>query len=542
MSAKETFDVIVLGSGGAGCAAALAASSLGLSVALVEKDQLLGGGTADSLGTFWIANNSMAQAQALADDFESALTYAKFVAGGQEVPENLEAYIREGRRVLDAFVEMGVGLQLALGLPDYFYPSGPHSCGDGRRMVEPKSIMRKDLGDFSNSIRRSNHNVQGVAWSDSVGWGGFANRRNWPAAELEQRVRDGVLSCGEALVGQFVAQMLKQGRVQILLGVQTKGLVTQGHRVVGVEKADGTVLQARRGVILATGGYEGNVELVQRFEGFPEWMNPFGPQNTGDALTFGTQIGASVARIGINNSLFIGTGVPGRPDAFFSVGLRGLPMPGAIAVNQRGERFGDETQFQDMVMAFQQYDRRNRKFLNLPAFMIFDDQFRQRYPVMDAMPGQPVHPDIARADTLVGLAEKIGIDGAGLVKTVTQFNTDVAQGQDSVFGRGRSAFSRNNAGDKELKLNPQLAPVQTAPFYALPLKMGGVCSAGLLTDPHARVVGADGRVIDGLYACGNAAAPTFLGVGYQGGSSIGAGIVFGYLAAEHVSTQSVSLV
>jgi 3-oxosteroid 1-dehydrogenase len=109
-----------------------------------------------------------------------------------------------------------------------------------------------------------------------------------------------------------------------------------------------------------------------------------------------------------------------------------------------------------------------------------------------------------------------------------------------VFGRGRSAFSRNNAGDQELKLNPQLAPVQTAPFYALPLKMGGVCSAGLLTDPHARVVGADGQVIDGLYACGNAAAPTFLGVGYQGGSSIGAGIVFGYLAAEHAGTHSVS--
>ena len=535
MNTNGTFDVIVLGSGGAGCAAALAASSLGLSVALVEKDTLLGGGTADSLGTFWIPNNSMAQAQSLADDFESALIYAKFVAGGQEVPENLEAYIRQGRRVLDAFVGMGVGLQLALGLPDYFYPSGPHSCADGRRMVEPKPIRRTELGDYSNAIRRSNHNVQGVAWSDSVGWGGFANRRNWPVAELEQRVREGVLSCGEALVGQFVAQMLKQGRVEILLGVQTKGLVTRERRVVGVDTVEGKVLHARRGVILATGGYEGNAELVRRFEGFPEWMNPFGPQNAGDALTFGTQIGASVSRIGVNNSLFIGTAIPGRPEAFFSVGLRGLPMPGAIAVNQRGNRFGDETQFQDMVMALQQYDRRHRKFLNLPAFMIFDDRFRQRYPVIDAMPGQTAHPDIARADTLLALAEKMGIESEGLVSTVAQFNADVALGQDTVFGRGRSAFSRNNAGDQELKLNSQLAPIETAPFYALPLKMGGVCSAGLLTDAHARVIGADGQAIKGLYACGNAAAPTFLGVGYQGGSSIGAGIVFGYLAAEHAS-------
>lgn len=532
MSSSQTFDIVVLGSGGAGCAAALAGALLGQSVCLVEKDELLGGGTADSLGTFWIASNNLAKAAGLDDDLDGALEYARYVGGGQEVPENLDAYIRQGARVLDAFLQAGVGLQLAMGLPDYFYPAGPHSCGDGRRMIEPCPVRRAELGPYANRIRQSVHNAPGVSWSDSVGWGGFANRRNWPAAELEARVRDGVLACGEALIGQFVRKMLETGKVTILTGHATGGLISKDGRVLGVRSANGGDLLARRGVILATGGYEGNAALVRRFEGFPSWINPFGPRNEGDALSYGMEAGAAVARIAVNNSLFIGTEVPGRPGAFFSVGLRGLPMPGAIAVNQRGQRFGDETQFQDMVMALQQYDRKRRQFSNLPAFMVFDDRFRARYPLMDRLPGQPIHPDIASGNTLEELASKIGVDPQGLQETVRRFNADVATGVDTQFGRGKSAFSRNNAGDVELKLNPQLAPVETAPFYALPLRMGGVCSAGLLTDPAARVVDGRGNPIPGLYACGNAAAPTFLGVGYQGGSSIGAGIVFGYLAAE----------
>jgi len=533
--AQEVFDLVVLGSGGAGCSAALAAASLGLSTCLLEKDDLLGGGTADSLGTIWIPGNSLAAAENLHDDLHRALNYARYVGGGQEVGENVEAYILQGPRVLDALLATGLGLQVAHGLPDYFYPAGPDSCGDGRRMIEPAPITDAQLGALAGRIRRSSHNVRGVSWSDGVRWGGFANRRNWPADEVQRREREGVLGCGEALIAQFVTAMQRSGRVDIRLGQQADGLFQEGGAVRGVRLKSGAVLRARKGVVLATGGYEGNPALVGQFEGFPAWMNPFGPRNTGDGLVWGSEIGGAVSRIGVNNSFFIGAAIPGRPEAFFSVGLRGLPMPGAIAVNQKGARFGDETQFQDMVMAFQQYDRRSRRFTNVPAFMVFDDRFRSRYPVMDAPPGSPAHPDIARADSLQALATGLGIDPEGLEATVTRFNRDVADGVDTEFGRGRSAFSRNNAGDAELGSNPQLAPLQTPPFYAVPLKMGGVCSAGLRTDATARVLDPRDRPIPGLYACGNTAAPSFLGVGYQGGSSIGAGIVFGYLAAEHAA-------
>lgn len=539
MNAQNThqdFDFVVLGSGGAGCSAALAGTALGLSTCLIEKASLLGGGTADSLGTIWIPNNRLAKEAGLADDHETALGYARFVAGGQDVPANLEAYVREAPRVLDALLALGVKLRLALGLPDYFAPAGPGSCADGRRMVEPELIPRSALGRFANAIRPSIHNVSGVAWSDGVKWGGFANRRNWPHEEVQRRQQAGLLACGEALIGHMVTQMHARG-AEILLGRGTDRLLMNGGKVNGVVLDDGTVINARCGVILATGGYEGNAELVRRFEGFPQWMNPFAPTNTGDAITLTAEAGAGISRVAVNNSLFVGAAVPGQPEAFFSVGLRGLPMPGAIAVNARGQRFCDETQFQDVVMALQQYDRAARHFANLPAFMLFDDRFRQRYPVVNAPPGEPAHPSITLANSLPELARQLGIDTTGLTATVQRFNADASEGHDSEFGRGKSAFSRNNAGDTQLARNPQLAPLDQPPYYALPLKMGGVCSAGLMTDAQARVLDSHGTPIAGLYACGNTAAPTFLGVGYQGGSSIGAGMVFSYLAAEHAAAR-----
>src|SRR6185436_18375305 len=117
-----------------------------------------------------------------------------------------------------------------------------------------------------------------------------------------------LLGCGEALIGQMVAQMLPRS-VTIWTGKTTSALLMENRRVAGIKLSDGSVLRARRGVILATGGYEGNERLVKQFEGFPEWMNPFAPTNSGDGLVLGMQIGANVARIAVNNSLFVGAAV-----------------------------------------------------------------------------------------------------------------------------------------------------------------------------------------------------------------------------------------
>jgi succinate dehydrogenase/fumarate reductase flavoprotein subunit len=292
---------------------------------------------------------------------------------------------------------------------------------------------------------------------------------------------------------------------------------------------------ARRGVVLASGGYEGNAELVARFEGLPDWMNPFVPTNEGDAMVMATELGAAVYRSSVNHSLLVGCAVPGDPDEFYSIGLRGMPWPGAIAVNERGDRFCDESSFQDVVMAFQKFDRTRHRFVNLPAFMIFDDRFRQRYPIAGNHPGAPAPDWVVRAETLAELARQIGVDPAGLEKTVRTFNQDTADGEDRAFGRGKSLFSKSTAGDAQSPKSAQLAPLQTPPYYGIRLKVGGICSAGVLTDTHGAVKHVRGHTIPGLYACGNAAAPADTGVGYQGGTSLGSGAIFGFLAVEHAA-------
>src|SRR5262249_54127626 len=231
----------------------------------------------------------------------------------------------------------------------------------------------------------------------------------------------------QGLIAQFLAAYLLRGGI-IRVNTGAESLVVDRGGVIGVRTDGGDTINARCGVILASGGYEGNPELVQRFEGLPDWMNPFAPMNRGDALVMAAELGAAVYRSSVNHSLLVGCSVPGDPDQFYSIGLRGMPWPGAIGVNERGERFCDESSFQDVVMGFQKFDRAQHRYTNLPAFMIFDDRFRQRYPIAGRRPGAPAPDWVARADTIAGIATKLGIDAAGLEQTVRTFNTDAAEG------------------------------------------------------------------------------------------------------------------
>ena len=531
---QETFDIIVVGSGAGGCAAALTAAGRKLSTCLFEKAGALGGGTAASYGSMWIPNNPLAAEAGLEDSFEEALAYASFVAGGTALPENLETYVREGARAVARFQSLGARFQLIIDLPEIFYPHAPGSKPDGRRLVEPVTIARSELGLWSEKLRPTTYCPPGVSWGDAVRWGGFANERNWDQCELDSRARRGLLGAGQGLIGQFLVAYLRHGgTIRVDAGVES--LIVENGRVVGVRTVGGEPIRARLGVVLASGGYEGNPDLVQRFEGLPDWMNPFVPTNQGDAMVMATELGAAVYRSSVNHSLLVGCSVPGDPAQFYSIGLRGMPWPGAIAVNEQGERFCDELSFQDVVMGFQKFDRGRHRHVNLPAFMIFDDRFRQLYPIAGGRPGASAPEWVVRADTIAEIAGKLGIDAAGLEQTILTFNRDAAEGNDRAFGRGKSLFSKSTAGDAGARKSTQLAPLETAPFYGVRLKVGGICSAGVLTDTHGAVRHVRGHTIPGLYACGNASSPADTGVGYQGGTSLGSGAIFGFLAVEHAA-------
>lgn len=535
VSNTTEFDLIVAGSGAGGLAAALVGAGRGLSVCVLEKGKLLGGGTATSYGTLWAPANAVARSAGLDDSLEAGLAYAQYVAGGAAIPELLETHVRAAPLAVERFLQLGVRFQLTIGLPEIFHPHAPGSCPDGRRMIEAAPITRAELGPWGQSIRPAHYIAPGVSWGDVIAWGGFANKKNWDADELARRERLGMLAAGQGLVAQLLSAYLRHGG-QVMLETGAAQLLTESDRVVGVRTTTGQRLMARRGVILATGGYEGNDALVKQYEGLPDWLNAFAPTNTGDGMVMATELGAAVYRLPVNHRRLVGCAIASRNNEFFSIGLHGMPYPGAIGVNRQGKRFCDESLFQEVVHGFQEFDRASHRFVNLPSYMVFDDRHRQRYSVAGGAPGAPVPDWIPRANTLRELARIIDVDPDGLEATVARFNGFAATGEDLDFGRGKSAFSRSTAGDsKKASGGAQLGALDTAPYYAIRLRVGGMVSAGLLTGHHGEVMHVRGQPIAGLYACGNTASPADTGVGYQGGASIGSGMIFGYLAAEHAA-------
>jgi 3-oxosteroid 1-dehydrogenase len=252
----------------------------------------------------------------------------------------------------------------------------------------------------------------------------------------------------------------------------------------------------------------------------------------------GTEIGAATWRVPNNLAMLVGYAIPAPPPAtgeiFFSAGLRGLSYPHSIVVNDRAARFCDESQFQHAVAALTRFDLGLHRHPNLPAWMVFDGQHLRRYSFARRPPGAPVPDWVTQAASVAELAAAIGLDAAALAATITAFNDGAANGEDPAFGRGSSAFARSTAGDPHAR-HPNLGTIAEPPFCAVRLKLGGISAAGLLTDPDARVLQVRGRPIPGLYACGNAAAPTESGAGYQAGVSLMRGLAFGWLAARNAA-------
>ena len=532
-------DIVVVGSGAAGCAAALAATMHGLDTVLVEKSERLGGATAASLGGLWVPCNGLMAEAGIADDRDAAMAYMRFLSGGYALAPMMAAYCDAAPRALAAFAEEGVGFRLLRGLPDHYYPQVEGTTADGR-MVEAAALTRDAIGAWGERLEEGVYNEAGVSWGDAIAFGGLGARQSWPEEEIAARRERRLLAAGPGLIGQFLRRLLARG-VPILAGFRTERLVVEDGRVagvVGMQDGQRITIAARRGVVLATGGYEGNPDLVNRFEGLPDWMNIFPASVEGDGLVMGTEIGAATWRVPNNLAMLVGYAIPAPLPAtgeiFFSAGLRGMSYPHSIVVNDQAARFCDESQFQHVVAALTRFDLGLHRHPNLPAWMLFDGQYLRRYSVARRPPGAPAPDWVTQAASIADLAGAIGLDPASLAATVARFNQGAEAGEDPAFGRGASAFARSTAGDPHAR-HPNLGTIAEPPFCAVRLKLGGISAAGLLTDPHARVLQVRGQPIPGLYACGNAAAPTESGAGYQAGVSLMRGLAFGWLAARHAA-------
>ena len=529
----HSVDVLVAGSGGAGLVAAIMARDLGGSVLLAERSSRFGGTTAYSGGKIWIPNNHHMHRLGIADSREEALTYLVRATGGLYM-EVLEAFVDTAPEMA-RYVEEHTPLKFypCVNYPDY-HPEWPGARAGGRAL-DAQPFDASCLGDYLPRIRRS---PVFLPFTHEE-WEKWRSVRNFDWALIGERVRNNVFTTGAAIVAALVKGCLDRG-VDLRENLRVVRLITGDGRVLGVEAEDGggrrLRLQARKGVILATGGFEWNDDLNQRFLRGPVEGAASPPWNEGDGIVMGAEVGAQLANMSEGWWMPLlqmpGEEADGRPLYRALISERGLP--GSIIVNRQGRRFVNEAHnYNDISKVFHHFDPVAFDWPNIPAFLIFDDAFRSRYSIATVMPGSPVPSWVVQAATLRELAERIGVDGEQLEATVQAFNEGARRGVDPEFHRGESAYDRYY-GDPSVQPNPCLAPLDTPPFYAIRVYAGTIgTKGGLVTDAHARVLDVRGGVIEGLYAAGNVAA-FWAGRGYPGpGASIGPAMTFAYIAARH---------
>ncbi|MFT5138929.1 MAG: 3-oxosteroid 1-dehydrogenase [Rhodothermales bacterium] len=531
----DDFDVIVLGSGVAGLATALAAAEKGLSSLLIEKMDEIGGASTESYGIVWMAGNHLAEAAGHSDDRDDAMAYMEFMAGGEGRAEHLQAFVHRGPEALQFFEDCGVKFSLIEGMPDHYYGMAPGAAADGRSL-QPALVSALELGEWRHKIRQPEWEPCCFTMEEQVNWGGINRIEHWDQDLLRQRRKDDLRGKGVGLVCQLLKCMLDRD-VPILMGQNVERLLLEDDRVIGVQMADGRKLRARKGVALATGGYESNPDLIAAYDGFPEWRSTFPDSNVGDGLVLASEQGAAVHVLRNNLAVQLCFDVPpengGRKRIPQAASIVELCSPHTILVNREGERFSDEVFFQDVAAAMRHFDVNTHRYINLPTYLIFDSQYTENYSFLNRMTSEPIPEWVARDDTLRGLAEKLNIEPVKFGKSVARFNQLVEQGQDKDFHRGERAWKTSKQSNAA-NTNPTLGSLSKAPFYGVQLHPTGGGSAGVLTDEYSRVIHQRRRPIPGLYAVGMTSAKLEFGTGYQCGFHHASAMTFGYLAVGHM--------
>ena len=344
---------------------------------------------------------------------------------------------------------------------------------------------------------------------------------------------------GQAMIGRLLKACLDRG-IEPLLNVETKRLVKDGERIIGMEgERDGEPFQltARSGVIITTGGFEWDEDKRQAFLRGPMDAPASPPTARGEGLSLAMESGAKLGNM--TQAWWAPTLTV--PDAPWPEGqAKALPVliertvPHSLMVNRAGKRFCNEAaNYSALAGAFHQFDPQSYDYPNLPAWLVFDEDYVERYPIGPRLPGQPVPDWVTRADTLVELARTLGIPADGLVQTVARFNSHCEAGRDPDFERGTSAYDHFYGDRSREGTAVTLGKIERGPFYAVEIRMGLLgTNGGARTDGKARILGHDGEPIAGLYGAGNAIACPTGGIYAGAGGTLGPALTFGYIAGR----------
>ena len=539
----EDFDVVCVGSGLGGLSAALTAAERGARAIVIEKFELLGGVSALSSGQLWLGPHHLQEPDGIEDNDADADAYLSHLSQGFATPDRRKVFIERGREVLRYFTDViGIEMTVVNGLPDYYYPAVKGSRAEGR-YVEVKPFKADRLGALAAKVLTSPYG-DGYSFTTSNEWVQMQNGGEHVGACLQRHVEAGERCAGAGLAAAQILAAQERG-VEMRASTEVVELVIEDGAVTGVvaRDASGTKrIRALLGVVLATGGYDWKADYVRAFDALPEAGSMAPPTVSGDHIVMAAKAGAIPvpARAPAQSPIFIGYKVPA--ETIYGHTSHRMWLPGAphcIAVNRTGNRFADDSFYPDVATKVGRFDGQEQGQPNWPAWIVFDQNMVDKYGLMPSWPGQPLSEGMATsADNITALAEEVGIDPAGLERTVARFNGFCETGVDEDFARGTVPWGRIMTGDPRLP-NPNMAPLAKAPFYAVKIERVtmGVPTAGLPIDTDARVLDAGEVPIPGLYAAGNSAAWLDIGGGYNSGIANTRGLLYGYLAVLHMTGQ-----
>ena len=560
----HTVDVLVIGSGGGGMTAALKADAAGLSTLIVEKSAKFGGSTALSGGGIWVPGAPAQRRAGYTPDPEGVFDYLKTITGGLVSDARLRAYVDAAPEMMDFLEHCSDWFEFVWkpGYADY-YPELPGGSERGSTINVPEIDLRKLGAEEQNLLAPLALAPKGIWFAPKDLRLFYQVRQNWRGKAVLVKLiwrmfRARVFGDRMAAIGQsLMARMrlaLQEHDIPLWLSAPMTELITDvGGRVVGaVVERDGAAIRiaARGGVVLATGGFDHDMQWRRRYLPLLERDWSFGnPAATGDGIRAGEKVGAAT------DLLDEAWWFPAMcwPDGRLQFMLNERMMPAQFVVNGAGKRFINEAApYMDFAHAMIEGQRSGVE--HVPCWLVTDIGSFHRYVVgghlpIPKVPFAPVPTGrkipqawldsgiVAAAASFEELAVKIGVPAAELCDTAQRFNDLARRGHDDDFNRGDSAYD-NYYGDPTLP-NPNLAPLGKPPYLAFQIILGDLgTSGGLLTDEHARVLREDGSVIAGLYATGNTSAAV-MGRSYAGaGATIGPAMTFGYVAAQHISENS----
>ena len=553
-------DLLVVGSGASGLAAAVTAAWHGLKVVVVEKDPVFGGATAWSGGWMWVPGNPLAQRAGIHEDPQQPRTYLRNELGERYDASRIDAFLDNAPHMV-AFFETHTALQFVDGnaIPDvHGRVAGAATQGhqviaapyDGREVGPLLRRLRKTMRETSfmgMPIMAGADLAAFLTMTRSLNSLLHVSRRfARHLLDLAIHHRAMQLVNGVALIARL-AKSAEQLGVVLIEFAPARRLILENGVVRGAvaATAQGEIeIRAAKGVVLAAGGFPNDVRRRQAL--FPR--TPTGMEHlalppascSGDGISLGESAGGYLATD-------LASPVAWAPvsKVVYSDGSHGhfphiidRAKPGVIGVLANGRRFVNEADgYYDYTAAMVAAVPEGQE---VASWLVCDHRFQRRYGLGFAKPFPlPLGPHLRsgylrRGDSIKALARACGIAPA-LAETIEGYNEQARKGEDPAFGRGSTPYNRKQ-GDPLHQPNPCVAPIEHGPFYAVKVLPGSFGTfAGLKTNGSAQVMDRDGRPIAGLYAVGTDMASVMGGFYPSGGINLGPAMTFGYIAGRHAA-------